>query len=103
MNDIPPIIPSPSGPKSSPVFALSLGFLPSVMLLLLFAIDPRGKSPPALLLLLCLASVIFCFVSSRLLFKRKTSLAVTGGVLLLLLNGFISFALGCGAVFSSVH
>lgn len=99
MNDIPPTLPSPDEPKSSPVLALCLGLLPSAMLMLLIA-GSRGKSPTGLLVGICIASVICCFVSSFLLFKRRTGAAIAGGVLLMVLNGFIAFFCGCAAMLS---
>jgi len=58
-----------------------------------------------LLVLMGLVSLVCCFASSFLLFKRKTNRAIFCGVLLMLLNGFISLAFGCGAVFNanSIH
>jgi len=44
-----------------------------------------------------IVSVGCCFTASFLLFRRKTGWAIAVGVLFLLLNGAISFFLGCVA------
>jgi len=46
---------------------------------------------------MALASVTCCLVSSFLLFKRGTAISIVGGLLLLLINGFIALCCGCGA------
>jgi hypothetical protein len=47
----------------------------------------------------CVLSVACCFVSSFMLFARRTGLAILAGVLFLILNGFIAFFFGCTASF----
>jgi len=108
MNSAPPQFPpdKPPTPKKSPALALILGFLPSVLLLGIFAWFSRpaadGKLEAVPLLIALVVSVGCCFSSAILLFSRNTGLAIAAGVIFLLLNGAISLVFGCGAAFS-VH
>jgi len=112
-------LPNPMEPSSTPPpipakpkigLALALGFAPAGMILLLITIasTPFGQSfsndaTRASLILMCIASLFCCFAASVMLFRRKTSQAIVGGVLLLLLNLFISFFFGCTASFIGVN
>ena len=88
-------------PEKSPVFALILAFAPAAILLTLLGVRAAlGKN--LAIPLLCTASIVSvgcCFIASFLLFRRKTGWAIAVGVLFLLLNGAISFFLGCVAAF----
>jgi glycerol-3-phosphate acyltransferase PlsY len=88
---------SPSPRGSSPVLALCLGFLPAVVALLLSTFYPQAGNSAGFLVFMALASVTCCLVSSFLLFKRGTAISIVGGLLLLLINGFIALCCGCGA------
>jgi len=46
----------------------------------------------------CFATVVCCFISSFMLFSRRTSLAIVAGILFLLLNAVIAFGFGCAAM-----
>jgi len=88
-------------PEKSPVFALVLAFAPvSILLTLLGVSAALGKNLTIpLLWTASIVSVGCCFTASFLLFRRKTGWAIAVGVLFLLLNGAISFFLGCVAAF----
>ena len=86
----------------SPAPALSLGFLPSAILLLLLPLAKAGNPPAALLILCCGISIVCCFTASFLLFRRGTGLAIFGGILFILLNAFVSFLFGCGAMLTGM-
>lgn len=79
--------------------ALVIGFLPAAMVLAGIAIASGMRLGPetvkALLLLACIVSIFCCFTSSIMLFRRHTGRALAGGILLMLLNGFIAFFFGC--------
>lgn len=88
--------------RKSPASALILGFAPTAILLFIFFLGSTGlfdKTSKSLgntvLGLVCIVSVGCCFASSFLLFRRKTALAIFGGMVFLLLNGFIAFFSGC--------
>jgi hypothetical protein len=102
MAGIPPELPRPKG-SAAP--ALILGFLPSAFIITGIGIASTApldnKTSIALLWAGSIASVICCFTASILLFTRKTSTAIAGGVVLLLLNGIIAFFLGCCATIGS--
>jgi hypothetical protein len=87
----------PAEPKKPPIIALVLAFLPAVMILALFTF--KFQFPSDWLAAPCFISVVCCFVSSFMLFARKTGLAILAGVLFLLLNGLIAFFFGCAATF----
>jgi hypothetical protein len=80
--------------------ALPLAFVPSVLLLILFTFFGSGNPPAILFFAFCGVSVVCCFGSAILLFRRNTVLAILFGILFLLLNGAISFFFGCVAVLS---
>jgi len=91
-------------PKSSPAFVLALGFAPAAVFLALLgmsAASGKNLTIPSLWAA-CIVSVICCFTSSFLLFRRKTGWAVAAGFFFLLLNGAISFYLGCVAAFKFI-
>ena len=80
--------------KKSRTIALFLAFLPSVMVLGALASRTNNKDA---LQAACFLSVICCFVSSFMMFARRTALAILAGVAFLILNGMISFFFGCAA------
>jgi len=96
-------------PRRSPAVALVVGFIPSALILGAIAVASStnlGKQESDALLWICsVISVFCCFGASIALFSRKTSGAITGGILLLLLNAFIAFFFGCCASInlSSMH
>jgi len=83
----------------SPPLALVLAFVPGAILLTLLGVSAAvGKDLTIpLLWTASIVSVGCCFTASFLLFRRKTGRAIAAGVLFLLLNGAISFFLGCVA------
>jgi hypothetical protein len=94
MNKEPDLNP-PNGKKSSP--ALALAFFPSVMFL---AMTHDGRTESSTMEFACFVSIVCCFTASVMLFQRNSALAVSAGVIFLLLNLAISFLFGCGATFS---
>lgn len=94
----PPPISKPEGKKKISVLALPLAFVPSVLLLMLFTLFGRGNPPATLYFVFCGISIVCCFVSAFLLFRRNTTLTILFGLLFLLLNGAISFFFGCAAI-----
>lgn len=96
MNSEPPPLP----PEKPLVPAVILAFLPTMIVLVLFAIQPsRDHMVPACVIATIL-SLVACFLSSFLLIRRNTSSAVVFGILLGLLNLLISAGLGCAALLS---
>jgi len=93
--------PPPPLQKRTPALALGIGFLPSIMLMGVFAISAGAslsrENTSTLLWMASGASLICCFTASALLFSRKTGPALLGGIVFLLLNGFIAFFCGCCA------
>ena len=92
--------PEPQRPKSSPLIALLLGFTPAAILIAV--INGVGQKVSNveqnnLLWTACIVSIICCFVSSGMLFQRKTGGAIAGALLLMFLNAFIAFFFGCCA------
>lgn len=83
---------------------LMLGLLPTVMALVLAkSASASTKDPsPGFYMFFLAISVACCFVSSVLLFRRKTVLAIIAGVLFLILNGFVSLFLGCAVLLSGI-
>ncbi len=96
---------TPAPPRRSPTMALLIGFAPSVILLAGITIAttaPLSNDASAVLLWLGSGvSVLCCFTASILIFSRKTGAAIFWGLVLLLLNGFIAFFLGCCASLSN--
>jgi hypothetical protein len=86
---------------NSPAIALSLAFLPSVLLLLTLPFL-NGKLDAGYLISCCALSAICCFTASCMLFRRGTGLAIFGGIIFLMLNGFVSFLFGCGAILTGM-
>ena len=76
--------------------AVILGFAPAAFLLAFRS----GNSSGDLLIGATLISIVCCFGSSFILFRRGSGLAVVGGVLFLIVNGAIAFFLGCAAILS---
>jgi hypothetical protein len=100
MNDTPPNLPPPLPPQNPPLLVLTLGFLPSALVLLSIPFL-RGNVATGVYVLMCLLTLACCFTSSFLLFRRKTTRAIIGGILLMLLNGFIALGAGCAAVLNN--
>lgn len=87
--------------NNSLVAALLLGFAPSATLLLLALL--KQNSVKELFVILTIGSLLCCFVSSYLLFKRRTGMAIVGGICLILLNLVVSFFCGCAAMVNGFH
>jgi hypothetical protein len=88
----------PAKPKTSPLMALLLGFSPAAILMAAFS--GLGLNLPAhqqnvFLWSACIISIVCCFISSALLFRRGTGVAIAGAFLLMFVNGFIAFFFGC--------
>lgn len=100
--DAPPAIPTgPANPRKLWP-ALIIGFLPSALFLITFAVafsrSNLGRDESNALLWVCSgASVVCCFTASILLFTRHTAGAIFGSIAFLLLNAFIGFFFGCCA------
>ena len=84
-----------------------LAFAPTAMVLAIIGLDLLAEAKkftlpqsPGWVALLCVVCGICCFTSSVMLFRRKTGLAILGGILFLLLNGLITFFFGCTAMIS---
>lgn len=95
------------GSARSPGLALVIGFLPSAIVLLCLTLSSYFPSMSndvtrALLIAACVGSLVCCLTASIMLFKRKTGAAIAGGVVLLLLNGFIAFFCGCASLLIGV-
>jgi hypothetical protein len=102
--------------KRFPALVLTIGFLPLLLLLMVIvlpilftAIFLPGKrvtiedllqpiTPDSFLLAACAFSIVCGIVSSVVLFRMKSRVAIIGGVALLLLNLAISACLGFGAL-----
>ena len=96
----PPQLPT-EPPKKSPLPALGLALLPTV-LMLMTAMGSSRRTPSAWLFTIAGISLFCCFTASFLLFRRKTAWAIVGGLLFLLLNAAIAFFSGCVALFNGV-
>ncbi len=97
--------PRESPQKKSPARALALAFLPSVLLLIMWTLLAGGNSsqPSAAVFIAgCIISIACCFTASFMLFRRGTGLAILGGVIFMLLNAFVSFLFGCGALLTGM-
>ena len=99
----------PAEKKKSPALALMLAFAPTAMVLAIIGLALLAEAMkftlplgPGWVVLLCVGCGICCFTSSVMLFRRKTGLAIFGGILFLLLNGFITFFFGCSAMLSGI-
>jgi hypothetical protein len=95
-----------AGKKVPPIFALALAFLPSALFLSMWTMlsDNAGgvKLDGTVLVVCCLISVFCCFAASFMLFRRGTGWAIFGGAIFMLLNAFVSFLFGCGAILSGM-
>jgi len=78
-----------------------LAFAPAAVFLTLLGVSAASGKNLTLpsLWTACIVSVVCCFTSSLLLFRRKTAWAIAVGILFLLVNGGIAFFLGCVAAF----
>ena len=88
--------------RKSPALALVLGFAPAALLLGMLTMNGQSGPHGNVLWPAFGASLLCCFVSSFMLFRRKTGWAIAGGLLLLLLNGAISLFTGCMALLSGM-
>jgi multisubunit Na+/H+ antiporter MnhG subunit len=84
---------------------LMLGLLPTVIALVLAkSASASTKDPsPGFYVVFLAISVACCFLSSSLLFRRKTVLAILAGVLFLILNSVVSLFLGCAVLLSGIR
>ena len=96
----------PDKPSEKTLLILALAFTPAAIVIGTITLLVNGvlKNVPdsialPLLWLACLAAIVCCFVPSFLLFRRRTGLAIVGGLLILLINGFIALFFGCCASF----
>jgi hypothetical protein len=90
----------PPKPRGNSAIALFLGFTPAAILIALVSGlggNISGSQQQTFLWLGCAVSIVCCFVSSAMLFRRGAGGAIAGAVLLMLLNGFIAFFFGCCA------
>ena len=87
--------PDQQGNKKSPLWPLLLAFLPAVMVLALW--PPKPNIRREMYTVACSISVVCCFISSFMLFARRTGLAILAGVIFLLLNALIALFFGCVA------
>ena len=96
----------PAEQKKSPALALMLGFAPAVLLLAAFAIAVAFKlkdSQTMTLLLLMVGGGLVCsFTASHMLFRRRTGLAIFGGIFFLLFSLSIALFVGCCAMLSKI-
>lgn len=80
-----------------------VAFLPAT-LALAFGMTSGQNGPPAKVLWsIAAVSVVCCFTSSFMLFRRKTGWAIAGGILFLMLNVAIAFFVGCVAVLKGLN
>jgi len=87
--------------KQSAGLALSLAFVPSVLMLVFFAVGQFGlwsDVPEAVFWVPCIVAVVCRFASSFMLFAGKSRAAIAAGVIFLLLNASVSFVFGCYAL-----
>ncbi len=92
MNEEPNLQPPPR--ENNPyVLALWIGFAPSIIFYLTLKFWDRP--PPVFMGLLCLGSIVCCFIASHMLNRNRTALTILGSVVLLLINGYVSLACGC--------
>ena len=98
----------PMEKKPSVPFALLLAFIPSPCVLAAFGVFASESNAefvnpwlPWAAIFLAVVCVCCCFISSFILFRRKTVLTILIGVLFLLINGMISLFFGCVAVLST--
>jgi len=87
----------PREKKESPRFALILAFIPAAMVLALLTFKPNIRQGG--LTGACILSATCCFISSFMLFSRRTGPAILAGIIFLILNGLIAFFFGCAASF----
>lgn len=90
-------------PKRSLAPALVLAFLPAALVLVVGMIGGQSGPPRAVIWSVCAVCLVCCLISSFLLFRRRTGWAIVGGIVFLLLNGFISFFVGCVAVVKGMN
>jgi hypothetical protein len=91
-------------PRRSLTLPLLVAFTPSALLLAALGVAaalnlPKDQSD-TLLWLCSVVSIFCCFGASIALFTRKTGGAIAGGIIFMLLNGFIAAFFGCCASFN---
>jgi len=102
----PPLIPSPEEPapkRGLPSRALVLAFLPAVLVLTFGMSSGQNGPSRSVLWAVCGVSVVCCFTSAFLLFRRRTGWAIVLGILFLLLNSAISLFVGCVAAMKDLR
>ncbi len=90
--------PSQTNKWSLPI-ALLLAFVPAAMVLILIATGGTQLKQDALFALALLTGVC-CFVSSFMLFRRRTALWIVAGILFMIVNGIILLGFGCASCFA---
>jgi len=90
-------------PGKSPAPALVLAFLPAAIVLIVGALGGQSGPAQAVIWAVCAVCLASCFVSSFLLFRRKTGWWIVGGIVFLLLNLAISLFAGCAAVLKGMN
>lgn len=92
----------PDGEEVSSV-AFMLAFAPGVLVLILVTflhangVNISDGIKRLLVWIAFFLSAICCFISSFMFFRRKTASAIFVGIVFVLVNGCISFGLGCCA------
>ena len=99
----------PNNDGGLPTLGLVLGFIPGAIALLVLSVgakDLTQKTPDAagrmVLWVACCLSIACCFLSSFILFRRSTSMAILFGFVLFFVNAFVAFCLGCAAAWQGL-
>jgi hypothetical protein len=79
-----------------------LAFLPAALVLVIGMTSGQNGPPGIVLWSTCVVSVACCFASSFMLFRRKAKWASIVGTIFVILNGMISFFLGCAALVNNL-
>jgi hypothetical protein len=89
--------------KGVVLVALLLAFLPAVAAVGLFGGYAQSSPPTRLLVAVVILAILCCFTSSFILFRSNSGWVLLLGLLFMVLNGGISFFLGCAAFTGSIH
>jgi len=100
MNSEPPPLPQP--PPRRLALALILAFTPATIALLLIGLKLPDKQLAIACLPAALVSIGCCVGSSFLLFRRSTTVTLVMGILLAMMNAFITLGLGCAALLGNL-
>ena len=92
--------PEEKGKASLAIYGLMLAFAPSLIFLALGKTRLFSQATGGTYALACFFSLACCFSSPFLLVRSKAGWAIALGIVFLLINLFISFAFGCGAMLS---